>query len=86
MTLENLQRIVLGLANSSHCRYWVHWNYPQNPIQMAIQIVDYTGPDTLKPFVVKDLESAGFVRWNEETIFYIIDRTTEDGKPYHSKI
>lgn len=38
MILEELQRIVLRLSNQTWVRYWIHWNYPQNPMKMAINL------------------------------------------------
>lgn len=71
MTADELKRIVLVLANHSHVRYWLHWNYPVvDPRIMAISVRE---PDCA-PQKVDDLIHRGFW-WIESERLHFIQRT-----------
>lgn len=95
MTIERFQGIVLRVSNFVWCRHWVHFNAPQSPAKMAIQILDLKpGSETdrpqWQPRLLKDLENYGFEllngKHNEGDKIYTIARTNEDGTPYESKL
>jgi hypothetical protein len=77
MTLNELQNIVLILANHSHTRYWKHWNYPnKEPWLMAIN----TTADKVEE---SGFLSRGFIKRDMEGVeYWIIERTSEDGSPW----
>lgn len=72
MTLEELQNIVLAIANHSHCRYWVHWNYPcENPWIMAINVDGYK-PQSF----FNEMRDKGFeVNHMKRHLIFVIERT-----------
>lgn len=88
MTADELQRIVLRLANQAWVRYWLHWNYPgQEPWLMAVTIWMPRDCDIRGDPTKKDLESEllelGF-SYNQVSGLYLIERTDDDGTPYTS--
>lgn len=92
MTADELQAIVIRLSNSCWVRYWLHWNYPQNPVQMALHAVEFKGDGTYNMQcvpMIKELKK--YVIMNKfplrsPDILYIIPRTNEDGTIYESKL
>ena len=84
MTANELQNIVRRLANNCWTRYWLMWqtNLGQ-PAKMAISCIDESG----KPEPVNGIEERGFKRVDRRGyIFYVIDRTNDDGTPYISNL
>ena len=43
MTLAALRGLVRHLSNQCHVRYWIGWNYPRNPSEMALSLLDWDG-------------------------------------------
>lgn len=80
MTADELQRIVVRLSNQAWVRHWLHYNRPEQPAVMAIQVVEYkkalNGKVLLTPVECKELEKLGFVM--DDNIFfryvYLIER------------
>lgn len=84
MTLEELLRIVRRLSNSAWVRYWVHYNWPDNPSIMAIQLLDVVKDGHWAPVPCDDLLKLKFTP--DAKLIYTIPRTDEKGEPYHSLI
>lgn len=83
MTLEELLRIVRRLSNSAWVRYWVHYNWPDNPSIMAIQLLDVSGSKShWAPVPCDDLLKLKFTV--TPNLIYTIQRLDEKGEPYHS--
>jgi len=89
MTAQNFQdNIVLNLSNSCWTRHYLYWNHPSNPVQMAIQCLEYVDGG-FEPIRIEELERRGFSLYadgNPSQWIYTIDRTNEDGTPYVSKL
>jgi hypothetical protein len=83
MTIGELQRIVLRLSNNGWCRYWCHFNHPQNPVTMAVQCID-VGAKRFIACEMTDLERLGFKHVGNW--IYEIQRTNDDGSPYVSNL
>jgi hypothetical protein len=86
ITLGELRRIVLRLANQGWVRYWVHWNYPvESPWLMAIQVRDAHGWDVsirdLATWDIVDVRGPGMGRQ-----VYVIERRDEGGTPFRSPL
>jgi hypothetical protein len=80
MTIDELQRFALRLANAGWTRYWMHYNYPcRDPWLMAIEVIDHHG----LPAHIPDLEGLGF---SHEFGRYVIARTNDDGTPFESNL
>lgn len=95
MTADELQRIVVRLADQSWVRYWLHWNFPrQGPWLMAIQLKDTVagvpGNDRMRNKLVADLLGLGFTyksdAFNPGLGLHVIERTNEDGTPFTSSL
>ena len=84
MTATELQNIVRVLANQGWTRYWLMWETnPGQPAKMAISCIDGLG----RYEVIPEAESKGFRRvWQRNLLFYVIDRTNEDGSPFISSL
>jgi hypothetical protein len=86
ITIEELHRIVVRLANQGWVRYWLHWNYPvETPWLMAIQIRDAHGWDVsipdLQSWEIADVRETGMGRQ-----VYLVERLNEDGTPFRVNI
>lgn len=70
MTFDELERIVIILANQNYCRFWRHWNYPcESPWLMAIA--------TQGKIYEADMIRKGFHREERDGILYwVIERTS----------
>ena len=86
MSASKLQRIVLTLANGSHVRYWLHWNYPcEKPWVMAVEILRFNcdaaeGPtDRMVGVQAEGMERHGFT-WDEHDKRYYVDRDCKADK------
>ena len=93
MTIDELQSIARRLSNSGWCRWWCHFNYPNTPSQMAIQVLDVLKfEDGFQPVPVNDIESLGFTLYQPQSdgaplnYIYLVDRTNADGTPYVSTL
>ena len=90
MTATEFQNnIVLPLANSAFCRYWLCWREDSSSkIYLAIQVAKLEANG--KYFIIKcpDFEERGFkeIGANKKAPIYIIERTNEDGTPYETKL
>lgn len=83
LTIDKLQSHARMLSNSCFTRYWAHYNWPQNPVQMAIAIKDDDGNTAS----CHDLERANYEKQTTNgNIIYICDRINSDGTPYVSKL
>ncbi len=69
MRAEELQRIATRLANQCFVRYWLHWNHPYEPHNMAIECRDRW----MEPMQISDMEKYGF-EWDEIDRRYYIER------------
>jgi hypothetical protein len=91
VTASVLQGIALGLGNIGWCRYWLHWNYPQQqPWLMALDVRDVGGEPA--ELYEPDLRRRGF-RGPLEVDFgdgagvgrvWVVERTDESGAPFRS--
>lgn len=84
MTIVDLQALARVGSNNSWLRWWAHWNWPQNPAQMAISMMDETG----KTGECRDLEAKGFEKVvnDRDFIVYVCDRVDEQGQPFISRL
>jgi hypothetical protein len=77
MTADQLQAIVLRLANAYHCRYWLMW-----PVKgghaMAVQCIDSTG----QAQSIRFLEQYEDLACGQYDYLYVIPRLNPDGTPY----
>lgn len=90
MTADELQRLARMLGNSTWCRYWMHYNYPQaEPWEMALSCVEFQMQRNARislPCPVDGLKERGFrTELVDGLIYYIIARTNEDGTPFRSE-
>lgn len=85
MTINELQHVVLRLANQVPVRYWVHFNYPrQDPWLMALQVEfgkRRLGCEEEKR-LRDELRSSGFTQGRD--CLWVIERTDLGGCPYRS--
>jgi hypothetical protein len=86
MTLDKLQNLVLTLANQMPVRYWVHWNYPENPTTMAVKLV--TDEQYQGGRLHDEMRRVGFKFTYTASVGWIwtIGRTHDDETPYKSKL
>lgn len=84
LTIDALQALVRVGSNHSWMRWWAHWNYPQNPVQMALSLMN----ENCESIACRDLEYRGFekVVTTSGIVVYVCDRVTETGEPYISKL
>ena len=82
LTADALQLVALSLSNSTWCRHWLHWNYPQrSPWLMAVNCREADG--TPARLYASDLERRGFRRENlEGADYWTVERIHEDETPY----
>lgn len=86
MHIEEFERIVWKLSNSSHCRYWIRFTKREDgQCIFVIQCLDAQG----RPIRTPDLLSAGFVESPFSGLddpirrhFYLINRVDENGNPF----
>ena len=79
MTADELQRIVLRLANQVPVRYWLHYNYPNRaPWLMALRI--YPRPWSGARRLIAELGAFGMVR--DGNGVFTVARTNPDGTPF----
>lgn len=83
MTLEELRRLVTILSNQLWVRYWVHWNYPAKPVEMAISAIDMTGKG--HSVYEHDLPPGWTKRLYENKVYYIWQRLDENGQPWENR-
>jgi hypothetical protein len=87
MTSDQLQAVVLRLANQIPVRYWTHWNHPRaDPWRMAVKVYDggrFGRGKGLDRYVQvhRDMLGLGGV-WDGKAQLWTFDRTNEDGTPY----
>lgn len=85
MTLTKFNRIILKLSNGCWVRYWVHWNYPNNPCQMAFSAKEYDGANSA--LYEEDFIKEGFKKkYIDNQLYWIINRTNEDGSNFTSNL
>lgn len=84
LTIDQLLPLARVGSNHSWLRWWAHWNHPQNPVQMAISLMDENGKTT----DCHALEVKGFEKLvtNLGLIVYVCDRVDESGKPFVSRL
>ena len=74
MTPEDLKSLVAFLANQAFVKYWLHYNYPQEPPLMAIAVIGNKDLSLLDA----DLIDRGFaVEPNEQFNIWTIERKEE---------
>lgn len=70
MTIQELQRVVLRLANQMLVRYYLWLNYPNESQLMGIQI------QTANTALIEELRALGF-RWHEGLMLWVVERKQE---------
>lgn len=86
MTIEKLQGLVRVISNSLYVRWWAHWNHPQEkPWEMAISAIDASGKQVELPDLLKDGFHEKTMGLRRRHIYYIIERTNENGTPFELK-
>lgn len=81
MTVEELSRIVRQASNTLWVRYWLHWNYPKYPSEIALSAIDMNGEG--KEWYEHDLPEGFRKETHENKVYYIWPRTNEDGSLYY---
>lgn len=71
MSAEELKRIVLMLSNQAFVRYWLYYNYPEDPPLMAIAIMGISDLRHLSD----ELKNKGFTFTPDSFSIWTIPRT-----------
>jgi hypothetical protein len=92
MHIDEIQRIVIRLANQSWVRWWANFGDRQTDVLMAVQCLDFRYHHAVSPgrypIECDDLLKLGFTIWPSErqACIYTIPRTNEDGSPFVSQL
>lgn len=77
MTVGELERIVLMLANQCRTRYWKHYNYPvEIPWLMAVEVPVYN-----TAYLIDEMTRMGFRHvFDHDVVVFTIERKEGDGE------
>lgn len=73
MSPLELRRLASTLGNGGWCRHWFRYNYPLEPVVMAIQVLEAMEDGRFQPVEIPDLDRLGFT--HEYPHIYTITRT-----------
>lgn len=86
MTADRLRDMAGLLSNGCWCRYWLHWNHPQeDPWLMALSLIELRefGVAVDRTIYGPDFEKEDFrIEHREGLRFLVIPRTNPDGSPF----